>query len=143
MTTAGDDDPKLDEEALKARVRREAQRVTERDALRLVKRERELDEKLKHLPEKLRKLVHQVRLLYELIRSYVDGSYREVPWSSIAMAVAATVYFLSPIDLIPDAIPVIGMLDDALVVRFTLSAIQGDLRTFCEWKGYDVAKYFD
>ena len=143
MTTPGEDDLRLDEETLKARVARDARRVTERDAQRLVKRERELDEKLKNLPEKLKKLVYQVKLLYELIRAYVDGSYREVPWASIAMAVAATVYFLSPIDLIPDAIPVIGMLDDVLVVRFTLSAIQSDLRTFCEWKGYDLAKYFD
>ena len=143
MTTPGEDDLRLDEETLKARVARDARRVTERDAQRLVKRERELDEKLKNLPEKLKKLVYQVKLLYELIRAYVDGSYREVPWASIAMAVAATVYFLSPIDLIPDAIPVIGMLDDVLVVRFTVSAIQSDLRTFCEWKGYDLAKYFD
>ena len=87
--------------------------------------------------------MNQVKLLYELIRAYVDGSYREVPWASIAMAVAATVYFLSPIDLIPDALPVIGLLDDALVVRFTLSAIQSDLREFCAWKGYELNKYFD
>ena len=143
MTDASDDDPRLDEEALKARVLRDAKNVTERDAERLVKRQRELEDKLKGLPEKLRKLVLQVKLLYELIRAYVDGSYREVPWASIAMAVAATVYFLSPIDLIPDAIPVIGLLDDALVVRFTLGAIQSDLRAFCEWKGYDPGKYFE
>ena len=143
MTSERDDDPKLDEAALEARVVREAQRVTEKDAQRVVQRHRELEQKYNKLPPKLTKLVNQVKLLYELIRAYVDGSYREVPWASIAMAVAATVYFLSPIDLIPDALPVIGLLDDALVVRFTLSAIQSDLREFCAWKGYELDKYFD
>jgi uncharacterized membrane protein YkvA (DUF1232 family) len=145
MTTPSEDDPKLDEAALKARVVRDAQRLTEKDAQRLVepKRQRELEEKFNKLPAKLTKLVNQVKLLYELVRAYVDGSYREVPWASIAMAVAATLYFLSPLDLIPDVIPVIGLLDDALVVRFTLSAIQSDLRAFCEWKSYDLDKYFD
>jgi uncharacterized membrane protein YkvA (DUF1232 family) len=143
MTNPSDDDSSIDADALKSRVVRDARRMTERDAQRVVQRQRELEDKLKGLPEKLKKLVLQVKLLYELIRAYVDGSYREVPWASIAMAVAATVYFLSPIDLIPDAIPVIGLLDDALVVRFTLSAIQADLREFCAWKGYDLATYFD
>ena len=136
-------DPRLDEEALKARVQRDARHVTDEDVRRVVSRRRELDEKFKKVPEKLNKLVNQVKLLYELIRSYIDGTYREVPWVSIATAVAAVVYFLSPIDLVPDMIPGIGYIDDLLVVRFALTAIGSDLKTYCEFKGYDVAKYFD
>ena len=133
----------IDEEALKARVTRKAAKVTEEDARRVVARERELNEKFKHVPEKLKKVVNQVKLLYELIRSYIDGSYREVPWMSIATAVAAVVYFLAPIDLIPDAIPGLGYIDDIFVIRFALSALGSDLKTFCEWKGYDLTKYFE
>jgi uncharacterized membrane protein YkvA (DUF1232 family) len=133
----------FDEEALKARVKRGAAKLTEEDARRVVARERELNEKFKHVPEKLKKLVNQVRLLYELIRSYIDGSYREVPWMSIATAVAAVVYFLAPIDLIPDAIPGLGYIDDIFVIRFALSALGSDLKAYCEWKGYDLTKYFE
>ena len=139
-----DEQPKdFDEEALKARVTRKAAKLTEEDARRVVARERELNEKFKHVPEKLKKVVNQVKLLYELIRSYIDGTYREIPWISIATAVAAVVYFLAPIDLIPDAIPGLGYIDDIFVIRFALSALGSDLKTFCEWKGYDLAKYFD
>ncbi|MET0386176.1 MAG: DUF1232 domain-containing protein [Polyangiales bacterium] len=137
------DDAELDEDSLKARLKREAAKVTERDAERLSKRESEVEKKVKALPGKLMKLVNQVKLLFELIRAYVDGSYREVPWSSIAVAVAAVVYFMAPIDLIPDAIPGIGYIDDLFVIRFAISTIQSDLRVYCEWKGHDVAKYFD
>lgn len=136
-------DPRLDEDALKARVEADAKQVTEDDVRRLVARRRELDEKFKKVPDKLNKLVNQVKLLYELIRSYIDGSYREIPWISIATAAAAVVYFLAPIDVLPDVIPGIGYLDDLLVVRFALLAIGTDLRTYCEFKGYEVSKYFD
>jgi len=136
-------DPRLDEEALKARVQRDAKHVTDDDVRRVVSRRRELDEKFKKVPDKLNKLVNQVKLLYEFIRSYIDGSYREIPWISIATAVAAVVYFLAPVDLIPDMIPGIGYIDDLLVVRFALTAIGTDLRAYCEFKGYDVSKYFD
>lgn len=136
-------DPRLDEEALKKRVETDAKNVTEDDVRRVVSRRRELDEKFKKVPEKLGKLVNQVKLLYELIRSYIDGTYREIPWISIAMAAATVVYFLAPIDLIPDMIPGIGYIDDLLVVRFALSAIGSDLRKYCEFKGYDLTKYFE
>jgi uncharacterized membrane protein YkvA (DUF1232 family) len=136
-------DPRVDEDVLRARVERDAKKVTEEDLRRVVARRRELDEKFKNVPDRFNKLVNQVKLLYELIRSYIDGSYREIPWTSIATAAAAVVYFLSPIDLIPDVIPGIGYIDDLVVVRFALLALGADLRTFCEFKGYEASKYFD
>ncbi len=59
-----------------------------------------------------------------------------VPWYAKAMAGAVAAYALSPIDLIPDFIPVIGYLDDliivplgiAVVVRLIPPAIMDDLR---------------
>lgn len=40
---------------------------------------------------------------------------RRVPWSSRVLAALALAYLASPIDLIPDVIPVLGQLDDAVV----------------------------
>jgi uncharacterized membrane protein YkvA (DUF1232 family) len=39
-----------------------------------------------------------------------------VPWHAKAVAIAVAAYALSPIDLIPDFIPVVGYLDDAVIV---------------------------
>jgi len=41
---------------------------------------------------------------------------RRVPWWSRAIALALIIYLASPIDLIPDFIPVLGLLDDLLIV---------------------------
>lgn len=44
----------------------------------------------------------------------------ETPLSAKILLIAAIVYFLSPIDLIPDFIPVIGYLDDLIIVPFLI-----------------------
>src|ERR1700692_919254 len=47
---------------------------------------------------------------------YLASRDPRVPWYAKALALAVAGYALSPIDLIPDFIPVIGYLDDVIVV---------------------------
>jgi uncharacterized membrane protein YkvA (DUF1232 family) len=47
---------------------------------------------------------------------YLAGRDPRVPWPAKAIAVAAVAYALSPIDLIPDFIPVLGYLDELVLV---------------------------
>lgn len=98
----------------------------------------EEEEKIKSKFEnkgKLKRYVDDVQILFSLIRDYANGSYREVPFNIIAAIGGALLYVLSPIDLIPDFIPVIGYLDDAAVVAFCLNLIEKDLISYKVWKG--------
>lgn len=47
---------------------------------------------------------------------YLAGLDPRVPWYAKALAIAVAGYALSPIDLIPDFIPVLGLLDDIIIV---------------------------
>lgn len=47
---------------------------------------------------------------------YLAGRDPRVPWYAKALAIAVAGYALSPIDLIPDFIPVLGLLDDIIIV---------------------------
>ena len=47
------------------------------------------------------------------------------------MIVVALIYVLSPIDIIPDAIPVAGIIDDAFVIKLIYDVIQDE---FEKWK---------
>jgi uncharacterized membrane protein YkvA (DUF1232 family) len=47
---------------------------------------------------------------------YIAGRDPRTPWHAKAIALAVAVYALSPIDLIPDFIPIIGYLDDIIIV---------------------------
>lgn len=68
-----------------------------------------------------------------LLRAYMEGSYREVPWSSVVAVAGAILYCLCPLDTVPDVIPVIGLLDDAMVVAAVAASVEADLRRFTAW----------
>ena len=74
----------------------------------------------------LRDLVRDAGTLFEML---VDRSF-PVPWRTTAAIVFALGYFLMSIDVIPDVIPVVGFLDDALVVAEVVYLLSGDLRRF-------------
>ena len=47
---------------------------------------------------------------------YLASRAPRVPWYAKALAWTVTAYALSPLDLIPDFIPVVGFLDDLIIV---------------------------
>ena len=57
------------------------------------------------------------------IALYLATRDPRVPWHVKALAVLVAAYVLSPIDLIPDFIPVIGYADDALIVAIALRSV--------------------
>lgn len=72
--------------------------------------------------------------LFRLVRASASGEYTGVPGTTIAAAVAVFIYFLSPIDLIPDFIPVLGLLDDVALVAWFSTTIKHELGRFAEWE---------
>ena len=54
---------------------------------------------------------------------YLASRDPRVPWYAKALAVAVAGYALSPIDLIPDFIPIIGYLDDLIIVPLGIWAV--------------------
>ncbi len=82
----------------------------------------------------LKRFIKDVSLLFSMIKDYWNGCYPRVPWWVIAAIVFTLLYVLSPIDLIPDFIPVIGLLDDAAVLGLCLVLIENDIQTYQEWK---------
>ena len=72
--------------------------------------------------------------LFRLIKLSVAGEYTGVPTTTVVAAVAVLIYFLSPIDLVPDFIPVIGLLDDMALVAWFSTSIKHELDKFHEWE---------
>ena len=75
-------------------------------------------------------LVSMVRL----IRAYAAGRYRNIPWRSVSLSIAALLYFISPLDAMPDFLPGLGLLDDVFIVTWVMRTIQKDLERFREWE---------
>ncbi len=91
------------------------------------------EQKIKKIPNIGEKLSH-VFALASMVKSYIKNEYREVPLYSIVAAVSALIYFVSPIDLIPDFIPVAGLVDDATVIAYCVSLIDLDIQDYIEWR---------
>ena len=72
-------------------------------------------------------------MLFRLVRAWVRGEYDRVPRRTILWAIVAILYFLSPIDLIPDIFPG-GYIDDVAVISFILKRIKVDLDAFSSWE---------
>ncbi len=83
---------------------------------------------------KIRDLAEQVKLLGRLVRAYAAGTYRDIAVRNIVLVVAAILYFVTPIDLIPDAIPGAGLIDDASILAFVLATLDGELARFAVWE---------
>ena len=77
-----------------------------------------------------------LRALFRMLRAWVKGAYRPAT-ATIVSAVAVVLYLLSPIDLIPDFLPGIGLLDDASFFLWVLTRIQGELTRFTDWEQGD------
>ncbi len=71
--------------------------------------------------------------MISLIRDYFNGSYRRLPVNTLVWLVAALIYFVSPVDVIPDIIPVIGFLDDAGVIAMVFSNFNRDITAYKNW----------
>jgi uncharacterized membrane protein YkvA (DUF1232 family) len=72
--------------------------------------------------------------LGRLARAYALGTYRDVPWKTMLMLLAAVIYFINPLDLIPDMIPVAGLTDDIAVMVWVYNSIGTEIERFQAWE---------
>ncbi len=110
-----------------------AKDVTQTDVERVVDQADAIEDRFRDNGP-LRRLLEDGQLLMRLVRDVRRGRYRELPIWSLSAAVFALLYVLNPLDVIPDALPVLGVLDDAAVVSACLALLEQDLYDYREWR---------
>lgn len=78
--------------------------------------------------------LERLKVLIKMLRAYISGNYRKIPAKSLIRLCAALVYFVMPLDFIPDFIPITGFIDDFTVVLWVWNGLQDDIREFQEWQ---------
>lgn len=71
--------------------------------------------------------------LFRLLKAYIRGDYRDIPWGPIVLVIVAILYFVSALDLIPDILPG-GLVDDVAVISFVVAQVKTDLDNFMAWE---------
>ena len=89
---------------------------------------------LRNDTECMQTLKNQANTFVRMLRSYQAGNYRRTPWKSLLLVTAGIIYFVSPLDLVPDFIPVLGFMDDISVLLWIVNSVRGDVEKFQEWE---------
>ena len=88
--------------------------------------------------DKLMKLFSILGLLVKMIKSYVSGEYRNYPKRTLLLILFGLIYFVTPLDALPDFIPMTGLLDDFTVLLWVCRSIQKDIEVFQEWENLNT-----
>ena len=101
---------------------------------RMIRLVREAYAKMGHEEKALRTVLGDLSTLLRLTRAYATRAYRDVSWKTMLYVVGVLLYFLSPVDVIPDFLPGVGYLDDVAVISAAVQAVRDDLDAFRAWE---------
>lgn len=87
--------------------------------------------------EKARKLGSEKEndflLLIEMLKAVKSGKYQLPKWA-IPVIIGTVIYVISPIDAVPDFIPVAGWLDDGAVVTAAVKGLEEVIKAYIKYK---------
>lgn len=81
-----------------------------------------------------------LQLFQALCVAWWRGEYRAVSRQALVAVVAALLYFLSPLDALPDWIPGLGFVDDVAVLAWVMRKWSAELEAFRAWREAQPAK---
>ena len=114
-------------------VKEGAEKVTPRDIDKVVAKSDEIGDKFSARGP-LRRFVEDGKVLRALIRDWRAGKYRQALYGTIAAVAFGLLYVLNPFDIVPDVLPIIGVVDDATVIGALLLLVERDLKKYRSWK---------
>lgn len=82
----------------------------------------------------LQSVVDDLSLLLQYVKGVAKGEYKQYSLRNLALAVAAVVYVVNPLDVIPDIAPIAGFVDDATIVVWAITQLHQELQAFKNWR---------
>lgn len=110
-----------------------ARKITDEDVEKVVNKADDIKKKFT-LPGPLHHFIEDAQLLLALVKDYRAGKYRRIPYWIIAAIVFTLIYVFNPLDLVPDVLPWVGVIDDATVVAACLMLVEQDLASYKKWR---------
>ena len=86
------------------------------------------------------KVVAYVHLIVRMLSNSVNGHYPHIPWQTLVMIVAGLLYFVAPLDALPDFIPIVGLIDDATILVWLGKSFKDDLEKYKEWEKLNLSR---
>jgi len=75
-----------------------------------------------------------LQVLFRLLKHWISGDYSGASWQTMLLVITAILYFVMPLDVVPDFIFVFGFLDDVAIIAYIASTIREEIETFKVWE---------
>ncbi len=82
---------------------------------------------------RLKGIKADLALSLKMIKQTVKGEYKGLSNDSLVIFIAAFLYFLNPLDLIPDFLMPIGLTDDLSLLVWVFAKFKGELESYKAW----------
>lgn len=86
---------------------------------------------------KVQRFIQPVQIFIRMIKAHFRGEHK-IALSTLGLIVLALVYFLSPVDFIPDFLGALGFADDLSVVLAVYAKVKDEVEQFLEWERTQV-----
>ena len=78
----------------------------------------------------LEEIKDNMKEAFNYVSDVFSGRYKDYSMTALITLVAGMVYVVSPIDIIPDFIPIVGFTDDITVFLFVLKSVNDELERY-------------
>jgi uncharacterized membrane protein YkvA (DUF1232 family) len=120
-----------------------AARIAPGDVVELLRHERQLRARIAGVASPHLALFHdQLSLATDCLRDHARGRCPQIPYHTIGLLAGALWYYVDELDAVPDFLPHVGQLDDAVVLAMAFELAEDGLRRYCDWKGLSADGLF-
>ncbi len=79
-------------------------------------------------------VIDDAQTLHRLANAYRQNNYRNISFVTLGLVVFGLLYFISPLDLFPDFIYALGLVDDIAILGFISSQIRDEIDEYRQWE---------
>lgn len=95
---------------------------------------------LTHVPF-LGETVEDLIDIVAMLNDYYERRYTKLPFNVIVAAFAILAYLASPIDIIPDKVPILGYIDDFFIINLIVDlSVDRELERYRAWRALNAAE---
>ena len=76
----------------------------------------------------------QIEVVFRMLKAHYNKEYKGISSRTLGLLVLGLLYFVLPVDFIPDFIPVVGYIDDLTVILAIFKSLNTDIEKFLEWE---------
>lgn len=91
-------------------------------------------EKVGQTSSRFVEMQQQSMAILRLLKAWYAREYTEVSTKSVVSLLASAIYIVNPIDIFPDVIPIIGRIDDKIVLGFFIKKLNDEIQKFMAWE---------